>query len=301
VLGRHFQYEEKELRLFDRFLADSAISSIKRIRPEVIDSFMRSRCRPRPRSYNHLLGALNRLFRWLVTQEIIERSPVKTPKRRATRQRLPFVFRAADTRRLLEIAGGLPDESRAPLRGPTYRVIFALLYGLGLRVGEASRLERQHVDLGRNLLLIRAGKFRKDRLVPFGPKIRRVIEGFLQLRGDLAADTPIFSFTRRGAVHPCTISQTFHRLVPLLGLTIPEGVQPPSVHCLRHSFAIGTLLRWYKSGVNPAAHLFQLSTFMGHVNPSSTAYYLNVTSELLDQANGRFEPFARRLVGEVPE
>lgn len=300
AIGRRLLHEEKELRLLDRFLAKKSISNIKRINPEVIETFMMSRRRSRPRSYNHLLGAVNRLFRWLITQEILERSPVKTPKRRSTGQRMPYIFCITEAQRLLDIAASLPDETRAPLRGPTYRAIFALLYGLGLRVGEVSRLERQHVDLSRNLLFIRAGKFGKDRLVPFGPRMRLLIDGFLALRGELAADAPLFSFTRRGAVHPCTISQTFHRLVPRLALTIPPGVSSPCVHSLRHSFAIGTLLRWYKKGINPAANLFQLSTFLGHVNPSSTAHYLSITSELLDQANGRFEDFARQLVGEVP-
>ena len=68
----------------------------------------------------------------------------------------------------------------------------------------------------------------------------------------------------------------------------------PHLHCLRHSFAVGTLLRWYREGVDPMARLFDLSTFLGHVSPSSTAVYLTITTELLECANGRFAEFAAK-------
>jgi integrase len=179
-------------------------------------------------------------------------------------------------------------------------VIFVLLYGLGLRVGEVSRLQFADVDLDRRLLIIRDTKFGKTRLVPFGPRIGDMLHDYRKHRGEnQTPDAAFFSFTRRGAVDPGTISQTFHQLVPRLCLAIPPGVAPPRVHDLRHAFAVGTLLRWYREGVNPAARLFHLSTFLGHVNPSSTAVYLTITSELLTAANRRFEGFAAPVLEGV--
>jgi hypothetical protein len=64
-------------------------------------------------------------------REILPQSPLKTLPRRETAQRIPYLFDAAHARRLLELAGGLPDGPQARFRGPTYRTIFALLYGLG--------------------------------------------------------------------------------------------------------------------------------------------------------------------------
>jgi integrase len=87
--------------------------------------------------------------------------------------------------------------------------------------------------------------------------------------------------------------------VPQLGLSIAPGVSPPRVHDLRHVFAVGTLLRWYREGVDPATRLFRLSTFLGHVNPTSTAVYLTITSELLAAANRRFEGFAAPALKRV--
>ncbi len=78
-----------------------------------------------------------------------------------------------------------------------------------------------------------------------------------------------------------------------LDLSLRDGVSPPRLHDLRHSFAVGRLLRWYREGVDPSTRLHQLSTFLGHVDPASTAVYLKMTPELLEEANRRFEAFAQ--------
>ena len=209
--------------------------------------------------------------------------------------RIPFIFDPVQARRLLDAAAALPDNPRARQRGSTYRTIFALCYGLGLRAGEACGLRVGDVDRDRGLLVVRGGKFGKSRLVPHGPRI-----GELRRRAARAAIRWRPAARRPAAVHlrwppsvdPCTASQTFHRLVGDLGLRAPAGVSPPTLHSLRHSFAVGCLLRWYRQGVDPAARLHQLSTFMGHVDPSSTAVYLTITPALLHEANCRFEAFA---------
>jgi integrase len=96
-------------------------------------------------------------------------------------------------------------------------------------------------------------------------------------------------------VHPGSASHTFHRLVTELALPNPAGVASPRLHCLRHSFAVGCLLRWYRDGVDPQTRLYRLSTLMGHVDPASTAIYLTITPQLLAEANQRFETFAQSV------
>jgi len=188
------------------------------------------------------------------------------------------------------------------MRGISYHVIFAILYGLGLRVGEVCRLRLGDVDLDRQLLVIRKTKFCKSRLVPFGPRMAALLwqyhQARAQRRGSFSLDAPVFSFTNRGEIHPGTVSQTFHSLVPRLGLEIPAGCSPPRLHDLRHSFAVGTLLRWYRSGTDPGAGLLKLATFLGHVDAKSTAVYLTITAALFQEANRRFETFAGPIFTE---
>lgn len=304
ALGCLFRVEELSLRLIDRFLVEQGIASLVTITPDVVDAFLASRPRHAPRSYNHLRGTLARLFDWLAAHDLFGPSPVRAMPRRSTRSRLPFLFEDTTARRLLDVASQLPDRGGTLLRGPTYRVIFTLLYGLGLRVGEVARLCVGDVDLTRALLIVRQTKFYKSRLVPFGPRIQTVLGDQLARRAQqtigLSAEMPVFSLRGGRPVSAGTISQTFHHLVPKLGLVIPNGTVGPRVHDLRHAFATGTLLRWYRSGIDPSSRLLQLSTFLGHVNPTSTAVYLTITGELLREASGRFESWARPLIEEVP-
>ena len=303
ALGCRFRTEDFTLRLLDRFLVDQRVTTLEDINAGVINAFLASRPRAAPRSYNHLLRTVARVFDWLAARDLVPRSPVCAKPRRVTRSRLPFLFDPATARRLLEVAGDLPERPTTPFRGPTYRTIFALLYGLGLRVGEVGRLRVADVDLTRRVLVVRDTKFTKSRLVPFGPRMTTVVTDYLDRRtqrvGPLIATMPVFSLRQGKAVSASTISQTFHQLLPRLALSIPEGTASPCVHCLRHSFAVGTLLRWYRRGIDPQSRLLQLSTFLGHVNPTSTAVYLTNTTELLAEASQRFERWADPLIQEV--
>ena len=298
ALGCRFKVEENALRLFDRYLVEQQVSSLPGITPVLLEAFLASRPRKRARSYNHLLCTISRLMTWLVGQGLLERSPLQTRPKRETTPRKPFIFDRAAARRLLEGAADLKDHLSAPLRGITYRTVFALLYGLGLRVGEVTRLTIGDLDFQRRLLVIRETKFYKSRLTPFGPQIEGLLKNFLQARNvaSLPADTPLFSFRQGRPIRPETISQTFHALVPQLKLIVPPGTSSPRLHDLRHSFAVGTLLRWYRSGVDPQTGLLRLSTFLGHVDPVSTSVYLTIVDPLLDEANLRFEEFARDLI-----
>jgi integrase len=155
------------------------------------------------------------------------------------------------------------------------------------------------VDLPHQLLIVRETKFTKSRLVPFGPKMGKLLAGYLDRTPRVGANPPIFTFRKCQPVSPCTISTIFHELATQLALPIPDGTRPPCVHSLRHSFAVGTLLCWYRKGVDPRSRLLQLSTFMGHVNPRSTAVYLTITTDLLTEASRRFEHWAKPLIEQV--
>ena len=303
AVGRKYISEEHELRLLVRFAEAGGIRDLDQLTAASLETFLASRPRCRPRSFNHLLGVIRCFLDWAVIQELLSVSPLEVRRLRVTAGRLPFHFDVVQARRLLAAAAALPDNPRAHQRGPMYRVIFSLCYGLGLRAGEACRLRLGDVDTDRNLLVVRGGKFGKSRLVPHGPRIAELVSAHVERRRtafpESDATAPLFTFDGCRHVHPGTASQVFHALVGTLGLVIPDRVSPPRLHDLRHSFAVGCLLRWYREGSDPASRLNQLSTFMGHVDPTSTAVYLTITPDLLNQANRRFEAFAETAWAEV--
>lgn len=306
ALARKFDNEERVLQLLDRFLLEHRVADVTAIDSTLVDLFLCSRARQPARSYNHLLGVVRGFFAWLVLQEQLQQSPVRAKPRRCTASLQPFLFNTRMMADLLDRAAALPDQPKAPDRGQSYYLMFALMYALGLRVGEVCRLQYADVDLQRQLLRINRTKFAKDRLVPFGPRVARRLDDYLSRSNNRADrstaqnnEAPVFSFCGGRAVNPCTVSQIFHRLVEG-HYDIPPGVGTPRLHCLRHSFAVGMLLRWYRSGENPGDKLVHLSTFLGHVDPNSTAWYLTITAELLDSANERFERFAPIDTREIP-
>ncbi|NLI14321.1 tyrosine-type recombinase/integrase [Pelotomaculum propionicicum] len=303
ALGQSFNTEEYALRSFDAFLCQQKIKTIEDITAELVDDFIASRPRKRPRSYNHLISVMGRLFSWLTKNYYLDYLPLRMQPRRETSKRIPFLFTPDMARDLLACAGNLPDSRRIILRGHTYRTIFALLYGLGLRVGEVCRLCLSDVDLNRSLLVIRQTKFYKSRLVPYGPRMKELLTGYLRMRlekfGSPRPEDPLFTLIGGRPINRHTIDRVFSSLVPQMGLKASQGVSPPCVHDLRHSFAVGTLLRWYRSGIDPQTRLLHLSTFLGHVSPTSTAVYLTITPDLLQEANLRFEKFAAPILQEV--
>lgn len=302
-MGCRFNTEDRALRVFDRFLIDRGVRRLDDIDAALLEAFLTSRPRSAS-SYNNLLGVVRRLFDWMVDQQELSVSPLQSRPRPQTARRLPFLYDEATIRRILEYAAELPDNPRAPHRGPTYTTIFAILAALGLRVGEVSRLQCGDVDLQREVILVRNSKFGRSRMVPFGPRLAARLRAYAALReqwlGVAVPDAPFFTWSGRTPVVTNSIRNAFRdHLVPRLRLKAPAGTRRPCVHGLRHSFAVRTLLRWYREGIDPNARLNHLSTFLGHVGPRSTAVYLTITGELLQSANRRFEAFASPTWREV--
>jgi site-specific recombinase XerD len=301
VLGRRYEGEAGELRLFDRYLAAQHLVTLDAITPSVIEAFLRSR-RRRPKGFNALRGALDRLFRWMISRELLASSPLRTPPRRGATPRIPFIFSRDQFGRLVKAAARLRDPRGTTGRGVTYRTIFLVLYALGLRVGEVCRLNVGDLDRRRHALLIRHSKFGKDRLVPFGSRIGLMLDQYLAFRRSrrphLSDDAPMFSVRANRRMNRHSIDRVFRLLLPQLQLGISPEAAQPRVHDIRHSCAVAALLRWYRMGVNPTSRLLHLSTFLGHVQPESTAVYLTITAELLAEGGTRFEEFARPLLKE---
>jgi site-specific recombinase XerD len=294
ALNRKYDADVEVLRLFDRYLHSRRIAGWQEVDSALVDDFLKSRPRARPGSYNHLLCVLRRFFAFAVMQEWIQCNPVTANPRRNTGGRIPYLFNLDTAKRLLAVARNLPERPQARYRGLVYETVFALLYGLGLRVGEVARLKLADADLTHDTLFIRDTKFNKSRIVPLGPNLAQRLKRYIEQRHGTSSEPELslFSYTKGGCMSPVRISDTFHSLVPKLELHIPPGVSPPRVHDLRHSFAVATLLRWYREGIDPNCRLMSLSTFLGHVDPDSTAVYLTITEDLLHEAAQRFRVMA---------
>jgi integrase len=204
------------------------------------------------------------------------------------RQRTPHLYSPAEIAALVHAAGLLA----APLQAATYQALISLLAVTGLRVGEAVGLDRGDVDLDAGLLTVVNGKFGKSRQVPLHPSTVAMLRAYSARRDRLCpipATRGVFVSTTGTRLLVGGVDRVFTQLLALAGISTPPGRRRPRVHDLRHSFAVATLLGWYRDGVDVAARLPLLSTVLGHVAPASTWWYLHAAPELLALAAQRLE------------
>jgi integrase/recombinase XerD len=200
----------------------------------------------------------------------------------------PYLYRDHEVLALMAAARGL----RPPLRAATFETLIGLLACTGLRIGEAIRLDRDDVDPNGQVLTVRDSKFGKSREVLLHPSTVAALDEYGTIRDRLCPHPKAHSFfiTTRGTriAHP-TIYLPFRALLEQAGITHPVPGRHVRVHDLRHSFAVRTLLGWYRDGGDVAARMPLLSTYMGHVDPAASYWYLSAAPELLALAAERLE------------
>jgi integrase len=133
-------------------------------------------------------------------------------------------------------------------------------------------------------------KFHKSRLVPLSPSVTGELKHHLQQRrrSPLPMNPEAFLLGRGSQACGATnLTSVWHQLCVSAQVLQAQG-HPPRLHDLRFSFAVNALQRWYAQGADVQTKLFHLATYMGHVNPGSTHYYLKLTPELRQAANQRF-------------
>src|SRR5207237_6539515 len=86
------------------------------------------------------------------------------------------------------------------------------------------------------------------------------------------------------------IGFTFTRLLQQAGITRRSASCRPRIHDIRHSFAVASLLGWYRDGADIPALMPRLSTYLGHTDPQHTYCYLSSAPELMALAGQRLEP-----------
>ena len=198
----------------------------------------------------------------------------------------PYIYQPSEITALLAATAML----RSPLMTATYRTFVGLLAATGLRLGEAVALDEADVDRRQGVLLVRTTKFRKTREVPLHPTTTKALTRYVGERDRLAPRrrTPSFFVSTAGTRLLYQNAQLiFLGLVEAAGLAARRP--HPSLHDLRHTFAVRTVLGWYHAGADVEAKLPTLSTYLGHIGPASTYWYLTAVPELLGAATVRLE------------
>lgn len=245
------------------------------------------------RKHQVLLG----FYRFALARGYVTISPLPKIVPKPPRVFVPHIYSQDELRRLLKATASCDNNSHSNIESDTCRTLILLLYGAGLRISEALALTLADVNLSAGILHVQASKFYKTRLVPLSPDLTCVLSTYATKREIRYPSYPEASFfvsrtgsrlTRRSAEH------TFSRLRLRAGVMRHDGARyQPRFHDLRHAFSVHRLVAWYRQGADVQRLLPQLATYLGHVHIAATQRYLTMTPELLQEANKRFEHYAR--------
>jgi integrase/recombinase XerD len=200
----------------------------------------------------------------------------------------PYLYSPQEVTALMIAAGGLAPAIRAA----TWRTLIGLLAVTGMRQGEACRLGRDDVGLQAGTLVITDSKFGKSRMVFLHPTAVTALRAYEKARDRAFPEPEAATFLVNSLGRPLdrhNTPKTFATLVTAAGIQAPPGRRAPRLHDLRHVFTVATLLDWYRDGGDVQARLPVLSTWLGHVDPKSTYWYLQAVPELLALAASRLD------------
>ena len=291
ALGNSYTTPARALKAFLRQTGDVDFDELS---AHDVDAFLLGHGGRVTSAWFHRYSVLGCFFRFSTSRGYIQHRMLPSSVPEKPPRFVPYIYSTEDMRRLL----GVPDSHYSPtcpLSPDTMRTLLLVLYGTGLRLGEAARLKHEDVDLRNATLTIRETKFGKSRLVPIGRDLVSILRLYRMRH------RPRFGYERPPTVLTTKIGMMIgndHADHQFQWLRKEAGVlrfdtarYQPRLHDFRHTFAVTRLVTWYREGKDVQRMLPLLSTYLGHCGIDETSVYLQMTRELLQEANRRFERY----------
>ena len=275
-------------RLLEGFVDFVDRAGAERITTELALKWARMPVHAHPHYWRQRLSVVRGFARHLATIDPKSEVPSKDLLPGHRPRIAPYIYTDQEILALMAAAGRL----RPPRRAACYQTLIGLLAVTGMRPGEALALDRQDVDLRHGVVHVRAGKQKKQREVPLHKSTVRALRDYSRLRDARFPEPPTPAFfisSRGGRMGHRDLNRTFTRLIREVGLEGRGARARPRPHDLRHALAVRTLLDWHGAGEDIDRRMPLLSTFLGHVDPASTFWYLEAVPELLELISRRLE------------
>ena len=284
-LGQERRRLERSLRAFVDYL-DSHRTDDEISTPLVLDWVCSTQCGPAGQRLrlSRARGFLHYVRVSLPETQVPDFNLIAGPTRPT-----PYIYSQEEICALIKAAELLGPHGS--LRPHTHATLIGLLAGSGLRMGEAIRMKDTDVSLDENpaVITVKESKFKKSRIVPLHPTAGEKLKAYRKRRG---RSESFFIDDRGRALHPSLVREAFVTIRKRADITSTAEGRHPTLHALRHTFAVNRLLRWYQEGRDINRWLPHLSVYLGHAKPEYTYWYLTATPELLRQAADVFERYA---------
>jgi integrase len=294
IIRRSLGYKlSTDERLLRRFVAFAESQSVKRVSTALFLGWKDAFGHANKQTWAHRLGTVRLFAQWLHSLDPEHEVPSRSliPKRQGRPH--PYIYSEENIRRIVETAAELPSING--IRALTCSTLFGLIAVTGLRVSEALSLNAADIDLENGVITLHQGKFGKARLLPVSDCTRTRLAEYARERDRLlGAPSEAFFVADRGErLTDCGARYNFAAVCQTIGLRPPQRLKRhgrgPRIHDLRHTFAVRTLLNWYRNSREPAREMIKLSIYLGHSDPVHTYWYIEAVPELLELASKRLE------------
>jgi integrase len=290
-LGYVLEREGPQLEQFVVFLEQAGA---QRITTDLALRWARIPTNQHPVIWRKRLSMVRGFARYLATVDPHSEIPPQDLLLAAQPRIAPYIYAPQEVEALIASARSL----RRPMTAAMFATVIGVMASTGMRLREALALDRGDVDLQDGVIDVRACKNHRQREVPLHPSVTAALGRYARVRDERSPSpaTPAFFVTSRGRRPTKTVFwQTFRGLIAQAGLEGRGHRVRPRPHDLRHTFAVRMLLSWYRSGEDIDRKMPVLSTYLGHVSPESTYWYLQSVPELQGLVSERLEQIGQML------
>lgn len=289
TLRRRLGYElERDEPLLEQFVGFVERAGADRITTDLALRWARMPASQHPFVWRKRLGMVRQFARYLATVDPESEIPSTDLLPGHQPRVAPYIYTPQEIARLMAAARSLPR----PVPAAMTATVIGVMASTGLRLREALALDRADVDLDDGVLDIRACKNHRPREVVLHPSTTRALSEYVRVRDERCPNpgTPAFFLTAWGRRPVKQVFwQSFREVIKQAGLEGRGQRVRPRPHDLRHTFAVRTLIGWYRSGEQIDRKMPGLSTYLGHVSPESTYWYLHAVPELVELISERLE------------
>ena len=279
AVGYRYNREVYALRAFDRWLVHIGHRTID-LPKHVVERWLEGQPHQSSKTRQLSSSLVRGLADFLLRHGIEAHIPISPQIPVVRNTFVAFVFTRTQIRQLLKAIDAVPPDARSPHRHMVFPALFRVLYGCGLRCGEALRLTVGDVDLDTGVLMIREGKFRQDRQLPVARGLLERLRRYSAAMGTRSPNEVFFASPQGGSYSLRAPYTVFRSALWAIGIPHHGRGHGPRVHDIRHSFAVHRMEDWFRDGVDLGAKLPVLATYMGHQSLTGTQRYLRLTAEV---------------------
>jgi integrase len=201
----------------------------------------------------------------------------------------PHIYSGAELERFFKACDSIAIDPHT-YTAPMFPALFRLLYGTGIRIGEALALRRKDVNLDEKTILLRETKNGQDRILPISDSLCQVLYDYISAYS-VKFDPDDYFFLKKDGdpVKRNSMSYTFRKLLQEAQIPYGGRARGPRIHDFRHTFSVHSLAEMSEAGLDLYYALPLLSKYLGHTSLEATDKYVRLTEEmfpsLLEKSN----------------